>query len=375
MRYDFLFDRAFVQEQAPYLDDANWTEVFLSANSNLSLNPTRFFLTEWYAWQNPDWHRQHPSPYAHYLDIGRHEGRDPSPYVDMTRYRQAMDQSLSAASAYDLLLQGHHAPWIGVYEGSEDLRRMQDRFYRTLGVTAHRARKLPKPRSSLVVLQSGRGALTRAWFDAGAPRNWDLLVNYYDALGFEPDLGEYVFFQKGTKFTAMWTLWHRYPEVLAPYDHVLFLDDDVETSVVSLNALFDACRTHNLDLAQMSLSEDSSSNWKNLFDRSWKTGPREVSAVEIMMPVFSRRALDLLAPTFGQSISGFGLDLTWGHLMQQLGGRIAVMDGISAVHARPVDQSGGAFYAYLRSHGINAKAELWALLQAYGAGRDVIGVG
>ncbi|NND20926.1 MAG: hypothetical protein HKO14_02455, partial [Silicimonas sp.] len=76
--------------------------------------------------------------------------------------------------------------------------------------------------------------------------------------------------------------------------------------------------------------------------------------------------------TLGQSVSGFGLDLVWGQIVAEQGGRIAVLDEVSATHARPVDQAGGAYYQYLRRHGINAKAELWTMLKRYGAPRDVI---
>ena len=164
----------------------------------------------------------------------------------------------------------------------------------------------------------------------------------------------------------------RFWNVLALYDHVLFIDDDIETTSQDLDALFSNCREHRLDLAQMTLSSGSFCNWDHLFSKPGHVGPREVSAVEIMMPVFSRRALRWIAPTLGQSVSGFGLDLVWGQIVARHGGRISVLDGIAAKHERPVNQNGGAYYRYLRRHGINAKAELWALLRRYGADRDLV---
>ena len=125
----------------------------------------------------------------------------------------------------------------------------------------------------------------------------------------------------------------------------------------------------------MALTRDSSSNWDELFVRPGATEPRPVSAVEIMMPVLSRAALETIRPTLGQSISGFGLDLVWGKLVAEAGGRIAVLDEVVAAHRRPVDQAGGAYYTYLRQCGINAKAELWALITAYDTCRDMMGEG
>ncbi|WP_413718514.1 DUF707 domain-containing protein [Silicimonas sp. MF1-12-2] len=205
-------------------------------------------------------------------------------------------------------------------------------------------------------------------------REWDLMLNYYDAAGMRSGVGEYAVFQKGTKFTAMKMLTDRFPQIFSAYDHVLFIDDDIETSGEDLNGLFAACRRHSLDLAQMALTDDSACNWNELFTRPTGSDPRRVSAVEIMMPVFSRQALKWVMPTFGQSISGFGLDLVWGQIVADKGGRIAVLDDIAARHARPVDQAGGAYYRYLRRHGINAKAELWTLLKSYDAQRELIAV-
>lgn len=365
-------DEDYMREQTPDFRGVDLRRLYLSEGLARKLNPTRYFLTEWYAWQNPDWENEHSTPYLHYLNVGRHQGRDPSPYVDIPRFRRAMGLDVPAHLAYDLLLSGRHAPWIGVYDGVADLRRMQQLFYDEIRVTAHRARSLAAPNRALIFLQAGRGAVTRNWLDISTPREWDLLVNYYDAFGFEPGQGDYVFFQKGTKFTAIHALWHRYRHVFEPYDHILFLDDDVETSIEDLNRLFATCRDQSLDLAQMTLTADSSSNWTELFDRPNKKGPRKISAVEIMMPVISQVALRQLAPTFGKSISGFGLDLTWGHIVRSAGGRIAVIDGISATHARPVDQNDGPYYSYLRSKGINAKAELWSLLEEYGAQKELL---
>ncbi|NNE79000.1 MAG: hypothetical protein HKN18_01900 [Silicimonas sp.] len=331
------------------------------------LNPTRFFTTDWYAWQNPDW-VSHPAPYLHYLEIGRHEGRDPSPFVDIHRYREAT--RLSGGVIYDLILSGHRSVALGVYDSQLDLRQCQQSFMNSITCLAHRIRRPAVQRNALVVLQCGRGSLAHSWFDDDG-REWDLLVNYYDAEGFRPGFGDYVFFQKGTKFTALHQFWTRYRDILEPYDHVLFLDDDISTCCDALNRLFRACRSHDLDLAQMSLSEDSSCNWPALYSQSGQPGPRPLSAVEIMMPVFSRQALRRCAVTLGLSVSGFGLDLAWGKIVGDAGGRIAILDDVVATHARPVDQSGGAYYSYLRRHGINAKAELWALMQAYGTDRDM----
>lgn len=360
-------DVEFLKRQCP---DAGPDPVgfYLQHGLKRKLNPTPWFLTDWYAWQNPDW-SVYGSPYLHYLNKGCGECRDPSPFVDMRRYQSIA--GVPADAIYDLILAGHRSIALGVYDSRADLVRCQDSFRAAIRVAAHRIVPPSDRKKALVVLQTGRGTVAQDWFEK-SDREWDLLVNYYDASGFRPGFGDYVFFQKGTKFTAMWLLWARYQEIFKHYDHVLFLDDDVEVSGVDLNRLFQTCRTHNLDLAQMSLSDGSSCNWRELFSQAGNTFPRAVSAVEIMMPVFSAVALRTVAPTFAQSVSGFGLDLAWGKLIRDAGGKIAVLDDVVATHARPVDQTDGAYYSYLRRHMINPKSELWVLLNDYDADRNLV---
>ena len=48
-----------------------------------------------------------------------------------------------------------------------------------------------------------------------------------------------------------------------------------------------------------------------------------------------------------------------------------MLDDVVATHARPVDQADGAYYSYLRRHMINAKAELWVMLNDYDAERNL----
>ena len=364
---DIPLDVEFLKRQCP---DAGTDPVgfFLQHGLERKLNPTPWFLTDWYAWQNPDW-TDYESPYLHYLHKGRGECRDPSPFVDMRRYQSIA--GIPAGAIYNLILAGHRSIALGIYDTRADLGRCQDSFRAAIDIVAHRIVPPSDRKKALVVLQAGSGAVLQDWFET-RDREWDVLVNYYDASGFRPGFGDYVFFQKGTKFTAMYLLWTRYQEILTHYEHVLFLDDDVEVSGVCLNRLFQTCRTHNLDLAQMSLSDGSSCNWSELFSQSGSTSPREVSTVEIMMPVFSAAALRTVAPTFVQSVSGFGLDLAWGKLVRDARGKIAVLDDVVATHARPVDQTDGAYYSYLRRHMINPKSELWVLLNDYDADRNLV---
>jgi hypothetical protein len=327
------------------------------------LSPTPFFEPKWYRWQNPDSAHGYTNPYAHYLDIGRKQGRDPSPLVDMVRYEQATEGKHPRERLYELILSGCRSAAMGVYEGWEDLRAAQANFRRGISVYAAKCQIPTTSRRSLVFLQCGSKSRHREWISPS--RDWDLLVNYYDAAGYDPDVGEYIFFQPGTKFTATNLILEQYPDILFQYDYVLFLDDDIVPPADGVNRLFDLCRQYELDLAQMSLSQDSWAVWDVFYSRRGNV-LRYVTGVEIMMPVFSRQALATCRADFGLSVSGFGLDLLFSDkLLNAERPNIAVIDEVAAVHANPIDQDGGAYYSYLRSRHINAKSELWYLIKEH----------
>lgn len=325
-----------------------------------------FFNPDWYAWQNPDWARAHPSPFAHYMAVGRFENRDPAPNVDMKRYGEMVGDAVAPEHRLEAICNGLRSPAFGVYDSWADLDAVQREFFDAIVVTRGRDGRPADRRRNLVLLQAGPGSRHREWFDRARPRNWDLLVNYYDARGYDPEFGDAVYFQAGTKFTAVANFLARQPELLGGYRHLLLLDDDILVSMPGLDALFDACAANGLDLAQMALSDRSSCIWECLFARG-RRGLRRLNCVEIMMPVLSARALGLCAGDFRRSISGFGLDLLMGKRVAAPDHRnIAVIDDVVAEHLKPIDDAGGAYYAYLRSRLINPKAELWRLVEEFG---------
>jgi hypothetical protein len=365
-----IFDTAHYRTQLDDVPPEGLLRHYCRTGYREGLSPTPFFEPEWYQWQNPDSTDGYDNPYLHYLDIGRKQGRDPSPLVDMVRYQQATEGAYPRERLYELILSGQRSVDMGVYEGWDDLRTAQANFRRAISLYAAKCQIPSMTRRSLVFLQCGSQSRHREWITPS--RDWDLLVNYYDAAGYDPDLGEYVFFQPGTKFTAADLILKRYPDILFRYDYVLFLDDDIVPPVDGLNRFFDLCRQYELDLAQLSLSRDSWGIWDIFYSRSGSV-LRYVTGVEIMMPAFSRRALEACYADFGLSISGFGLDLLFSKkLLNAEKPSIAVIDEVAADHSSPIDQNRGAYYSYLRSRRINAKSELWYLIKEYNLARTFV---
>ena len=95
---------------------------------------------------------------------------------------------------------------------------------------------------------------------------------------------------------------------------------------------------------------------------------RYVNSVEIMMPVFSRRALESTRHLFAESVSGWGIDLVAGKIVRErLGTCPAVIDLVVARHLKPIDLKGGAFYKMLRNANINPEIEMRLLVDKHDA--------
>lgn len=342
---------------------------YVTRGYKIGLNPTPYFEQDWYGWQNPDHAAVSENAYLHYLAKGCSEGLDPAPRVDMVRYRDMIGNPDSDRSHYEMILAGFHAPTLGVYKSWEDMHQAQAHFRDGVRVYALKDRLFRGPRPFLVFLQCGPQSRHREWFQ-DEERTWDLLVNYYDHRGYDPEIGDYVFFQPGTKFTAIDYFWREHRNLLEQYEYILFLDDDISFGSGDLNRLFEICRENALDLAQMSLSSDSQCIWNVFFSRPGRA-IRYVSGVEIMMPVYSRKALRKTGDCFALCVSGFGLDLLSAEkVLNDSKNNIAVIDEVVARHEKPIDQSSGGYYTYLRSNHINAKAELWYLIKKFDLGRS-----
>ena len=151
-------------------------------------------------------------------------------------------------------------------------------------------------------------------------------------------------------------------KLLEHYDHILFIDDDLGFKHENIDLLFDLAVENNLDLFQPSVAVGSQCVWPDLFKQTGQKF-REVTAVEIMMPGFSRRALELCAPLFGQSVSGFGLDFACSEKIREAGWKCGVIDAVAAEHNEIIDEKGGAYYEFMRALGINQKLELYKVIR------------
>lgn len=324
-------------------------------------NPNYYFLSEWYRWQNPD-SEVYAHPLMHYLGVGGKEYRDPSPYVDMTLVKREESGDLDGVLLLSKIIKGEYKSDLGICDSQKQLVSKQRQFIDNIELEIHKEQRSENKRKYLVWVQCKVGSEFFNWY-RDSDRSWDLLINYYDNNQSRPDIGEYIISQNGTKFTAIFNVW-RYTNIFEGYDHVIFIDDDLVFKYKDIDKYFKFISKNSLDLSQPSLTAGSYCVWPVFFNKRSK-GCRYTNGVEIMMPALSQRAINIMAPYFSLSVSGFGLDLLFAKLAENNGLNVAVVDVVKASHNSVINQNSGAYYELLRKYSINSKYELWSLIENF----------
>ncbi|KJF72036.1 DUF707 domain-containing protein [Agrobacterium arsenijevicii] len=327
------------------------------------LTPSPFFYPEWYRWQNRD-SAGYPSALAHFATEGLIRPIDPAPFIDSVLLLRNSSQYSNIVEAIWALVEKRDisiSP--SVDDHLENLANTQQRIH-----AAIKSRLFGSPsnqRKRLVWVQAGHAFRPAKWFRPDSARSWDLLCNWYTLSGVDIRLGEMHLRQSGTKATAIHHALNHYGDILLGYDAVLFLDDDLGIEHEEIDRLFDIAEANGLDMFQPAVAAGSQCVWKDLF-RIPGRDFHETTAVEIMMPGFSRRALELCKPIFGKSVSGFGLDFNCSETVRKAGWKCGVIDAVAAEHVDLIDEQGGAYYEFMRTLGINQKFELFQTIKELG---------
>lgn len=210
--------------------------------------------------------------------------------------------------------------------------------------------------SNCVISAVGRNSLHRMWLKGEC--NFDLhLVVYDDSMEeFHGDT-EYICHIKGYKLRVIYRYLEMYPELKERYDYFFFPDDDIQMDAAAINTLFEAMRRYRLQIAQPALRMSYYTWSHTLQDRYCKL--RYINFVEMMVPCFSREALNKVLFTFNENETGWGTETHWPVLIDASQRDMAVIDEVSVVHTRPI-QSGQAIHnrelaAYLRKYNLSTK--------------------
>jgi hypothetical protein len=189
----------------------------------------------------------------------------------------------------------------------------------------------------LVLARVGAGSLHGSWLSGDHPREWDLHLVPFQPVPFAsgPDL-EVADVIPGPKWTGLreylrsWDGWR-------DYDFVWMPDDDIFATKATISAMFDVARVVSLDLFAPALHDASHfAHFSTMRNHSFFG--RWTGFVEIMMPAFSRGALEHLLHTLDLSETGWGwgLDSLWPKLLDYQ--RVGIIDALPVLHTRPVGQ-------------------------------------
>jgi hypothetical protein len=188
---------------------------------------------------------------------------------------------------------------------------------------------------NLVLARVGRSSLHRCWIRPGVPRDWDLVLVPFEPLAPQDDLdlvvGDVIPGPKWTGLREMLRTWDGW----RAYDRIWMPDDDIYADQDTISRLFAVAGGVGLDLFAPALHETSYfAHFDTIVNRRFFG--RWTGFVEIMVPGFSRPALERLLPTFDESVTGWGwgLDSVWPKLLGYE--NVGIVDGTPVVHTRPV---------------------------------------
>lgn len=190
---------------------------------------------------------------------------------------------------------------------------------------------------NLVLARVGRNSLHRCWIDPGWPRDWDLYLCPFQEIapqeGIDCSVGRVIPGPKWSGLRQLLQSWDGWRD----YDRIWLPDDDILCTQDSISAMFAAAGALGFQLFAPALHEASHyAHYIGMRNRSFFA--RRVGFVEIMVPGFSRAALQQLLPTLALSSTGWGwgLDSLWPKLLDYRD--LGIIDGVPVLHTRAVGQ-------------------------------------
>lgn len=217
-------------------------------------------------------------------------------------------------------------------------------------------------RKNLIIVRAGDHSLHPRWMGHPLRRKFDLFVSYYgDTPDKFKDECEYYHVMKGPRWPAHDDICTRHWDLLQSYERIAFVCDDLDAAPTTWAQLFRLTKHYELDVAQPAVLGHT-----ELPITRPKDGVllRYTNWVEIMSPVFSPRALELVRGTFRESVSGWGLDILWSGLLPYPEYKLAIVDAVRVTHTGPV--RGGELRPVLDALGIEPPVEMARLFERHG---------
>jgi len=189
----------------------------------------------------------------------------------------------------------------------------------------------------LILTRAGPKSLHPGWL---APKEgeqrFDLIVLSYGPTPLAYDRTDFGHIEiPGHKVAGYGAFLRNHSNIIERYDQVAMIDDDIEADYNTLARAFELGRSHNLKIWQPSLSSKSYFSYAAHLDQSGGCKPRYINFVEMMCPFFQSATLLEMSNLFMIGAET-GIDVLWSCILGEDPWALAVLDGVTVTHARPV---------------------------------------
>jgi len=217
------------------------------------------------------------------------------------------------------------------------------------------------PNRNLVISPIGDDSVHASWLSERASRAFDVfLIHYGSREGFGRQDADYYIARPGFKWELLAYALREHGDIVDRYDRIWCPDCDIRADTAKVNRLFELFERYSLQLAQPAIGSGEVS-YQALRPKPG-TILRYTPFVEIMCPIFSREALRRVAPTFGESRSGWGLDVLWPRYFGPH--EMAILDAVSVEHTGRLMR--GENYRRLARLGVAPDEEFARVLARHG---------
>lgn len=224
-------------------------------------------------------------------------------------------------------------------------------------------------RKYLVISSVSDDSLHRYWLKGGR-REFDLMLVYYGAVEnkFKQDADYYLQKNGLFKLESVAAAVNFFRSAVEKYDAICLPDSDIIADVKTFNRMFRVFHDYSLDLAQPSLRGGFCNHYITLQREEHIL--RYVNFIEMMCPIFTRKALFEILPILVLNRSGYGIDYLWSKILADR--KIAIIDAVGIYHkvrsrrVFSVDTSSNAYYNMLEARGILPEEEYRLIQKTYG---------
>ncbi|MGE3539053.1 MAG: hypothetical protein AB7N91_16675 [Candidatus Tectimicrobiota bacterium] len=191
----------------------------------------------------------------------------------------------------------------------------------------------------LVFTSAGDTANLHYWLQG--ERNFDVWITYYgDHTNRLRNVADFYNARKGGKFPNLHYVYTHWKEILAHYEAIMVMDDDIIIHGSDISKLFAIRQQYDLWILQPAFSPAGKVSHAITRVRPWAF-MRYTNFVELTCPLFRKDKLDTFMAIYNPVLVGWGIDWWFLDVLgPQLENRVAIVDAIPCINPHDVDKGG-----------------------------------